>query len=169
MFEITGRIYRAYPSEQKSATFNVRKFILELEEQNNGQVYKQYIQMQLVNANCQLLDNYQLGDVVKVSFNLRGNMYQGNNGEACGTNINAWKMELVQRVAQQQPQQQWGQQQYQQPPAAQQWGQQPQQPQQPQQWTQQPQQPQQWQPQQPPPAQQQAPSFNPETGGSLPF
>ncbi|OJV51630.1 MAG: hypothetical protein BGO31_00050 [Bacteroidetes bacterium 43-16] len=178
--QVTGKIYRIDQPVQRTQTFSHRNFILDVSETNNGQTYPNFIMLQLVNNNTSLIDQYKVGDVIKVSYNLRGSLFNGQQGETVITNINAWKIEPVQ-VQQQQyapPAQQYAapapqQQQYNQP-AQQQVPQQ--------QWTPpaappaqqaqpqygQPQQQQQWTPPAPP-AQQQQPNFNPQNPGQLPF
>lgn len=137
--QITGRLYSATATQQKTDRFSVRTFVLEMTTEANGQTYTNYAELQLVNNNCQLLNQFQKGQLVTVNFDVRGSMWQAPSGETkCITNLNAWKITPVQAPAPQQPpqQQQWGQPAPQtQAAPPQQWGQ-PAQPQQPaqQQW-----------------------------------
>lgn len=175
--QVTGKIYRIDQPVQKTQTFTLRNFILDVSETNNGQTYPNFIMLQLVNNNVGMIDQFRPGDVIKVSYNLRGSLFNGQQGETCIVNVNAWKIEPVQ-VQQGAPQQQ---QQYAAAPQPQQYAQPQQPPQQswvppaappaqPQQYAQ-PQQPpaqQGWTPP-PPPQQQQQQNFTPQTNGALPF
>lgn len=84
-FEVIGKLYRVFPIEQKTATFQAREFVLEIV---SGQ-YPEYVKFQAIQDRCQLLDAFQEGDVVKVSFDLRGREWQGK----FFTNLNAWRIE----------------------------------------------------------------------------
>lgn len=84
-FEVIGKLYRVFPIEQKTATFQTREFVLEIV---SGQ-YPEYVKFQAIQDRCQLLDAFQEGDVVKVSFDLRGREWQGK----FFTNLNAWRVE----------------------------------------------------------------------------
>ncbi|MFA7615718.1 MAG: DUF3127 domain-containing protein [Weeksellaceae bacterium] len=95
---IIGKLISASPIQQKSETFSVRTFVVEISENANGQVYTNYAEFQLVNNNCQLLDSFRPGQHVTVHFNVRGAMWDSPSGERkCITNLNAWKIELLQQ------------------------------------------------------------------------
>ena len=66
--------------------------------------------MQVVQDRCDLLESINIGDKIKVSFNLRGREWTNPNGEVRYFNtIDAWRVEKVgseQAQPQTQPQQQ---------------------------------------------------------------
>lgn len=84
-FEVVGKLHRIFPTESKSASFQAREFVLEVPDGN----YPQLIKFQAVQDRCSMLDNYQEGAQVKVSFDLRGREWNGKYL----TNLNAWRME----------------------------------------------------------------------------
>lgn len=84
-FEVEGKLLRVFPTEQKSASFAAREFVLEIPDGN----YPQLIKFQAVQDRCGILDNFNEGDLVKVSFDLRGREWNGKYL----TNLNAWRME----------------------------------------------------------------------------
>lgn len=84
-FEIEGKLLRKYDTESKSASFQAREFVLEIEDGN----YPQFIKFQLTQDRCALLDSYNEGEQVKVHFDLRGREWQGKYF----TNLNAWRLE----------------------------------------------------------------------------
>lgn len=84
-FEVEGKLHRVFPTEQKSASFSAREFVLEIPDGN----YPQLIKFQAVQDRCGILDNYSEGDLVRVSFDLRGREWNGKYL----TNLNAWRIE----------------------------------------------------------------------------
>ncbi|MEY4134099.1 MAG: DUF3127 domain-containing protein [Saprospiraceae bacterium] len=84
-FEIEGKLYRKFPTENKTGTFQAREFVIEIESGS----YAQLIKFQLVQDKCGLLDEYQEGEAIKVYFDLRGREWN----EKFFTNLNAWRLE----------------------------------------------------------------------------
>ncbi len=84
-FEIVGKLYKKFPSESKSPTFQTREFVLEFAEGN----YPQLIKFQLTQDRCQLLENYNEGEEIKVHFDLNGREWQGK----FFTNLTCWRIE----------------------------------------------------------------------------
>jgi hypothetical protein len=84
-FEVEGKLHRLFPTEQKSASFQTREFVLEIPDGN----YPQVIKFQAVQERCAMLDNYKEGERIKVSFDLRGREWNGKYL----TNLNAWRIE----------------------------------------------------------------------------
>ena len=88
-FEINGKLHKAYPTEQKTASFKAREFVILISEEN----YPQYIKFQLTQDRCDLLDQYNEGDQIKVFFDLRGREWTNPQGEQVYfTNLNAWRI-----------------------------------------------------------------------------
>ncbi|HAD15170.1 MAG TPA: hypothetical protein DCF33_22320 [Saprospirales bacterium] len=86
-FDIEGKLHRIFPTEQKSASFTAREFVLEVPDGN----YPQLIKFQAVQDRCSLLDNFSEGDQVRVSFDLRGREWNGKYL----TNLNAWRIDAA--------------------------------------------------------------------------
>ena len=84
-FEVEGKLHRIFPTEQKTASFQAREFVLEVPDGN----YPQLVKFQAVQERCGLLDEYNEGDMIKVSFDLRGREWNGKYL----TNLNAWRIE----------------------------------------------------------------------------
>ena len=84
-FEVEGKLHRIFPTEQKSASFQAREFVLEVPDGN----YPQLVKFQAVQDRCGVLDNFNEADRVKVSFDLRGREWNGKYL----TNLNAWRVE----------------------------------------------------------------------------
>ncbi len=89
-FEITGKIYAIFDRQQPTETFQKREFILEIDD--NG--YVQYVKFQTVQQRCDLLDQFQPGDQVKVRFSLSGRPYKRPDGEVIYfTNLKVWDIQ----------------------------------------------------------------------------
>ena len=84
-FEVEGKLHRIFPTEQKSASFSAREFVLEIPDGN----YPQLVKFQAVQERCGLLDSFREVDRVKVSFDLRGREWNGKYM----TNLNAWRID----------------------------------------------------------------------------
>ena len=82
--ETQGRLCEKFDSVKVSEKLTKREFVIETQEQ-----YPQQVKFELVNDKCGLLDAYQIGNTLKVSFNLRGRKW--NN--LYFVNLNAWKIE----------------------------------------------------------------------------
>lgn len=105
--DLTGKLQAIYQTQEVGEKkFKTREFVLELSEEINGNVYTNYAKMQLVQAKCDIINPFQVGHKVKVSFNVRGRAYTDKKDGSTKymTTLNAWKIELA--AGSQQPQQQ---------------------------------------------------------------
>lgn len=92
--QITGMLHAKFPTQQIKDNFSKREFVLELaEESGTGMVYTNYASFQLVNLTCSVIDQIQEGEIVTVSFNLRGNRWERDGQVKYITNLNAWRVE----------------------------------------------------------------------------
>lgn len=102
---IDGNIFAIFDTEQVTATFKKREFVLETDTDSN---YPQYPKFQLVQDNCSILDAYSKGDAVTVHFDLRGRPYNKPDGTTLYfTNLQVWRIEAqkTEEAAPQNPQQ----------------------------------------------------------------
>ena len=67
--EAVGRIKRIFDERHLKDNFNVREFVLTIDENTQ---FPQHVVFQLVNDNCDLIIGLRPGDKVQVQFNLRG-------------------------------------------------------------------------------------------------
>ncbi|HRO41190.1 MAG TPA: DUF3127 domain-containing protein [Flavipsychrobacter sp.] len=93
--EVTGKLAVKYDTQQVKESFKKREFVLELSEEINGNVYTNFAKLQLVQAKCDILDRFNVGDQVKVSFNLKGNKWEKDGKVNYITNLDAWRIEAV--------------------------------------------------------------------------
>ncbi len=89
--EVTGKIKVINPVQQVSASFRKRELVVVTEEQ-----YPQFISINFVQDKCDLLNNFNVGDEVKVSINLRGREWVNPQGETKYFNdIQGWRVEKM--------------------------------------------------------------------------
>jgi len=93
--ELTGKIEEIRQTIQRTPTFMVREFVIEVENQRNQQ-WNDHILFQTSNNNCVLLDNFQVGQTVKITFDIQGRRWKGNDGtERVFNTLSAWRIEAV--------------------------------------------------------------------------
>jgi hypothetical protein len=83
-FEIEGILHKKYETESKSSSFQTREFVI-----TTDGTYPQFIKFQLTQDKCGLIDSYNEGEKLKVSFDLRGREWQ----DKYFTNLNAWRVD----------------------------------------------------------------------------
>ncbi len=95
--EISGKLLVKYDTQQVSEKFKKREFVLELIEEINGNQYTNFAKLQLVQNKTDIIDRFNQGDMVKVSFNIKGNSYvDKKDGQTKYiTNLDAWRVEAA--------------------------------------------------------------------------
>ncbi len=92
-YEALGTLHVVMDTQQVKDTFKKREFVLEMQDGN----YPQHIKFQVTQDRCALLDNFKVGQQVKVLFNLRGRPFQNREGQTVYfTNLEAWRVEPAQ-------------------------------------------------------------------------
>ena len=95
---IKGKLLEKSDTQQISATFRKREFIVEYSE--NPQ-YPEFLKFELIQDRCDLVDAIQPGQEIDVSFNLKGRKWTDPKGEVKYFNsLQAWKIERVNDVSQ---------------------------------------------------------------------
>lgn len=90
--EVSGKVKVINAEQQVSATFRKRELVVTTDEQ-----YPQHIMIEFTQDKCDLLNNYNSGDAVKVSINLRGREWVNPQGETKYFNsIQGWRIEKLQ-------------------------------------------------------------------------
>lgn len=98
-YEITGKLIMVNDTQQINDRFKKREFVLETSEEVNGNVYTNYAKLQLVQNKCEIIDNFNVGDMLKVSFNIKGNKWERDGNVNYITNLDAWRIENAQQSA----------------------------------------------------------------------
>ena len=98
MLQIQGTLKVKFDEQKVSERFRKRDFVI----QDNSSQYPQLITFQLVQDRCSLIDPFNVGDELRVNFNLRGREWKSPQGETKYFNtIEAWKIENVNAGSQQ--------------------------------------------------------------------
>lgn len=90
--EVTGKlIVKNETKEFGNNGFTKREFVIETDSQ-----YPQKILIELIKGKCSLLDAFEVGQVIKVHYNLNGREWVNPQGETKYFNsIQGWRIENV--------------------------------------------------------------------------
>lgn len=89
--DVTGKVKVINETQNVSASFKKRELVVTTEEQ-----YPQHILIEFQQDKCDILNNYKVGDNVKVSINLRGREWVNPQGESKYFNsIQGWRIEKL--------------------------------------------------------------------------
>lgn len=94
--QITGKLIEKYDVQQVSEKFKKREFVIEISEDVNGQTYTNPAKLQLVQNKCDIIDRFNIGDSVTVSFNVKGNKWERDGKVNYITNLDCWRIEAAQ-------------------------------------------------------------------------
>ncbi len=86
-FELEGTLKEVMDTMTFPSGFAKREFVVTEDDAR----YPQDIKFAVVQNNCALLDSFQKGDRVRVTFSLRGNLYKGRYY----TDLQAYKIERL--------------------------------------------------------------------------
>lgn len=98
--EVTGRLIQKGDTQQVSEKFKKREFVIEMTEEINGNLYTNFGKFQLVQAKCDVLDRFQIGDSLTVKFNIKGNKWERDGKTNYITNLDAWRIDAAAGAAQ---------------------------------------------------------------------
>ncbi len=89
-FDVVGKLHVAGETKQVSERFSKREFVLEVADGK----YPQFVSFQLTGDRVSALDDHQVGDQIRVTFNLRGREWKNPQGEVKYFNsLDVWKLE----------------------------------------------------------------------------
>ena len=95
--EIKAKIEKIFSAQQITETFRKRDFVVEYAE--NPQ-YPELLKFELIQDKCDLLDSFKEGDVVNVSFNLKGRKWTDPQGvDKYFNSLQAWRLSPEQATA----------------------------------------------------------------------
>lgn len=90
-FQVDGKLHKVFDTEQKSANFRAREFVIEVADGK----YPQMVKFQLTQDKCELIDSHKEGEELTVHFDLRGREWN----DRYFTNLNAWRIESAAAAA----------------------------------------------------------------------
>ena len=94
-YELTGKLIAKYEIIQRKETFKTREFVVEKTDDINGKPITNYVKFQCVQDRTTMPDRFNLGDTVKVLFNIKGSKWNKEGKDNYITNLDAWRMEAV--------------------------------------------------------------------------
>jgi len=95
--ETTGKLHTIFETKQVSERFTKREFVLELMDNPK---YPQAVLFQLTGDRCSQLDEFRVGDQVRLDFSLRGREWKSPSGEIKYFNsLDVWKVEPARAAA----------------------------------------------------------------------
>lgn len=91
---VQGKLHVKQETKQVSDRFRKREFVIEYAD---NPMYPQFVQFQLVQDKCELIETYNVGDMISVEFDLRGREWTSPQGEVRYFNsLDAWRIAPVQ-------------------------------------------------------------------------
>src|SRR5258706_10471538 len=94
-YELTGKLIAKYDIIQRSETFKTREFVVEKSEDINGRIITNFIKFQCVQDKTTIVDRVNIGDEVKVYFNIKGSKWEKDGRTNYITNLDAWRLEQI--------------------------------------------------------------------------
>lgn len=90
---IEGRLVEIFETQDVTNSFRKREFVVEYAE--NPQ-YPEFVKFELIQANCDQLNDFKVDDRVNISFNLKGRKWTDPQGVVKYFNsLQAWRLEKV--------------------------------------------------------------------------
>lgn len=94
-YELHGKLLEKFGTVQRTESFKVREFVVEKSEDINGKVITNFIKFQSVQDRTGIVDNINIGDEIKVFFNIRGTKWEKDGRTSYFSNLDAWRIEQV--------------------------------------------------------------------------
>ena len=94
-YELTGKMVAKYDTVQRTETFKTREFVVEKSEDIGGRTITNFVKFQSVQDKTSLVDKVNIGDEVKVYFNIKGSKWEKDGKVNYITNLDAWRIEQI--------------------------------------------------------------------------
>ncbi len=94
-YELTGKLVAKYDTVQRTETFKTREFAVEKSEDINGRTITNYAKFQCVQDKTSIIDRVNVGDEIKVYFNIKGSKWEKDGKINYITNLDAWRIEQI--------------------------------------------------------------------------
>jgi hypothetical protein len=94
-YELNGKLLAKYDTIQRTETFKIREFVVEKNEDINGRIITNYVKFQCVQDKTAIVDKVNVGDEIKVHFNIKGTKWDKDGKTSYFTNLDAWRIEQV--------------------------------------------------------------------------
>lgn len=94
-YELTGKLLVKFDTTQKTESFKTREFVVEKSEDINGKTITNYIKFQCVQDRTGIIDRVNVGDEIKVHFNIKGSKWEKDGRVSYFNNLDAWRVEQI--------------------------------------------------------------------------
>ncbi len=94
-YELTGKLLIKFDITQRTESFKTREFVVEKSEDINGKLITNYIKFQCVQDRTNIIDRVNVGDEIKVHFNIRGSKWEKDGRISYFNNLDAWRIEQI--------------------------------------------------------------------------
>lgn len=91
-FELTGKLIVKEDIVKVSDKFQKREFVIEVTNEKNPE-WNDFVKFQSVQDRVNLIEPFNVGDEIKVSFNIKGNKWERDGKVNYFTNLDAWRIE----------------------------------------------------------------------------
>jgi len=98
-YELTGKLIAKYETVQRTETFKTREFAVEKSEDINGRTIINYAKFQCVQDKTTIIDRVNIGDEIKVYFNIKGSKWEKDGKVNYITNLDAWRIEQILQIS----------------------------------------------------------------------
>ena len=94
-YTLTAKLHDIGETQQVTERFKKREFVVITEQMVGPSVYTEYIKFQTTQDHVNKLDEFNVGDMVEVSFDLKGRRWEDpKSGETkYFTNLQAWRLD----------------------------------------------------------------------------
>lgn len=94
-YELTGKLVAKFDTVQRTETFKTREFAVEKTDEINGRTITNYVKFQCVQDKTTIIDRVNIGDDIKVYFNIKGTKWEKDGKVNYITNLDAWRIEQI--------------------------------------------------------------------------
>jgi len=94
-YELTGKLVAKFDTVQRTETFKTREFAVEKTDDIGGRTVTNYVKFQSVQDKTAIIDKVNIGDEIKVHFNIKGSKWEKDGKVNYITNLDAWRVEQV--------------------------------------------------------------------------
>lgn len=95
--EVTGKLHTIFETKQITERFQKREFVVEMDDNPK---YPQLVLFQMTGDRCASLDDFKVGDAVRIDFSLRGREWKSPKGEIKYFNsLDVWTIEAASGAA----------------------------------------------------------------------
>ncbi len=94
-YELTGKLIAKFDTIQRTESFKVREFAVEKTDDIGGRTVNNYVKFQCVQDKTAIIDKVNIGDEIKVHFNIKGTKWEKDGKTSYFTNLDAWRVEQI--------------------------------------------------------------------------